>query len=204
LARYSLLLLNVGALIGPVALADPVWDPTEIAGMVNQAAQTAVNLSIATEVQLSLTRLSAALGDAGIRNNLVDIPTSQISALAGLAASAPARGVLDSLWTPIPGQSATQNRQIEARHLQMARVAAVDGLALAQMTNQTLADLPQRADHLVGAAAQAQDLRADIAADSAVALSLLAETATAEALLALLLQCRSIQYLPSAGTLSGG
>ncbi len=204
LALNSILHLLFSALIGPVAVADPVWDPTEIAGMAQQAAQIALNLSQATELQLSLTRFSAALGDAGIRSMSVDDPTSQIGTLAGLAANLPKNGDSDSLWSPTQGQSATKLLQIEVQKQQMARSAAVDGLALAQMTNQTLTDLPHRADQLAEAAAQAQDLRADIEADSAVALSLLAESATAEALLALLLQCRSAQYLLSRGILNGG
>ena len=143
---------------------DVVWDPSEIARMAEQAAQLSLAFSTTIEMGLQTAKLAQSVGVSGPRG----APSLPGFASLSLSPAAPSQS---------PRQSAVN--------------AAIDGYALAMRTNQDLTLASHRAEQLTAQAAAAADARADVQANSAVCLAILAELTSIQGLLALSLQQRS-------------
>jgi len=156
--RGAVFCLFVMLISGRCRAQDVIWDPTEIARMAEQAAQLSLAFSTTIEMGLQMTRLANGLGAAGPRG---------APSLTGFA----------SLSLPPLPQSGSARQQ-----------AAVAGFALALQTHQDLTLASGRAQQLAAQANSAGDARADMQANSAVCLAILAELMSIQSLLASSLQ----------------
>lgn len=186
------------------ALADPVWDPTEIARLSQQAAQLATNLSTTIDTLRTFDKLATQIGAVGPRPFTSTAPTALASYAvlpsAGLPVATDASGLLSANNSP----SATrlqQTRQIWQGAYQ--RVAG-EGLAVSQVANQDAGSAMSRSKTLAGAASTAQDLRGDLQVNSAVGLAVLQELGAVQAVLALLLEQQSLARLTSIANSGAG
>lgn len=173
---------------------EPVWDPTEIARIGEQAAQISLAFSAATDLQQQFNALLGAFGAAGTRGSPPSAATMSLSALTTLPKAVASLSAAD-LTAGLSAQSPNSGQIQQGRLLrqQAALSSAVDGLSLVQVVNQDLSQAASRAQTLSSQAAVAPDARADVQANSAVSLAVLAELTAIEALLALSLQGQSIQ-----------
>ena len=177
------------------ALADPVWDPTEIARLSQQAAQLATNLSATIDTLRAFDTLAAQVGSPGARGSSSPSAPAVFARSSTLtAADGPTASDATSLTS---GQALTATQLGQRRRIwQVAfQQAAVDGMALSQVVNQDTGGAVSRSKALADLASGAQDLRGDIQADSAVGLAVLSEVGAVESVLALLLEQQSLVRL---------
>lgn len=178
-------------------MADPVWDPTEIARLSQQTAQLATNLSAAIDTLRTFDKLATQVGTMGARasfNSTAPAVLARYTALRsdGMPAGADAASLLST--TPLTATLRQQNRRTWQAACQ--KVAA-EGLAVSQVANQDSGAAANRSKVLAAGASSAQDLRGDLQANSAVGLALLSELGSVEAVLALLLEQQSLARLTS-------
>lgn len=188
----------VGFLAGGGAMADPIWDPTEIARLSQQTALLATNLAATIDTLRTFDKLAAQVGAIGARtqfNSTAPTVLAHYTALQsdGMPAGADATSLLSTTTPTATDQQ--RNRQVWQAAYQ--KVAA-EGLAVSQVANQDSGAAVTRAKTLAATASSAQDLRGDLQANSAVGLALLSELGSVEAVLALLLEQQSLARLTSA------
>jgi len=173
---------------------EAVWDPAEYARLAQQAGQISAVISTTRQLAQLFSSLSAGLGSSGGRG----LPSSSVTqSLGGMASVSPGDAGA-ALPTVTGGQSASQSSQSHAAVRQAERQAAADGYALALLVNQDVAGAGNRAQQLAAQAAAAGDVRADLQANSAVCLAILAELNAIDAVLALRLQQGALRHLAAA------
>jgi hypothetical protein len=192
-------LVKVAAMVGLLAagraMADPVWDPTEIARLSQQAAQLAANLSATITTLQTFDKLATEVGAVGARTSFHSTAPNILAHYAALQSGgtptgASAIALLSA--TPLVATHQQQDRQIwQAAYLKVA----AEGLAVSQVATQDAAAAVGRSKALASGASSAQDLRGDLQANSAVGLALLSELGSVEAVLALLLEQQSLARL---------
>jgi hypothetical protein len=192
-----LLFVLAGTLDARSAFADPVWDPTEIARLSEQAAQLGTNLSTLIDNLQTFDKLATEVGATGTRPLTAFQPSSTLLAKINLQSSSmPASSDALALISITPTtESQTQSSwKIWSSAYQ---TVAIEGLSLAHVANQDLSSAKTRSQALGIAASNAQDLRGDVQANSAVCLAVLAELGSVQAVLALLLEQQSLARLTS-------
>jgi hypothetical protein len=192
-----LLLALGGALDSRLAFADPVWDPTEIARLSEQAAQLGNNLSALIENLQTFDKLAADVGAGGARP-LTSFPAGssmlgKIDPQSGSMSSS--RDALGAISITLPSARRMQSNP-QAWSGAYQRVAA-EGLSLAQVANQDLAAAKTRSQAMGVGATNARDLRGDVQANSTVCVAVLAELGSVHAVAALLLEQQSLSRLAS-------
>ena len=192
--KFSQLLFLMALPLGS-AVADPVWDPTEIARLSQQAGQLATNLSAIIDNLRTFDKLATQIGGVGGRpafSSSAPAALARYSALTeGGGPSASDATTLISASTPTSTQMA-QHRQMWQAAFQQA---AADGEALSQVASQDAGGAVSRSRALGSLASNAQDLRGDLQANSAVGLAVLSELGAVESVLALLLEQQSLVRL---------
>jgi len=189
---------------GQPALADPVWDPTEIARMSQQAAQLATNLSTTIDTLRTFDKLSTQIGAMGPLISFASTAPTALKSYAALQSVGMPMATDASALISAISRSATglqQTRQLWQGAYQ--RVAA-EGLAVSQVANQDAGSAVSRSKILADAASGAQDLRSDLHANSAAGLAVLQELGSVEAVLALLLEQQSLARLTSIANSGAG
>lgn len=184
-------------LAGEPAMADPVWDPTEIVRLSQQAAQLATNLSATIDTLRTFDKLATQIGTSGPRTSFASTAPTALASYAtlpsvGMPVATDASALLLGNFASATGMR--QTRQIwQGAH---QRVAA-EGLAVSQVANQDAGGAISRSKTLANMASGAQDLRGDLQANSAVGLAVLQELGAVQAVLALLLEQQSLSRLTS-------
>jgi len=189
---------------GPcTVLADPVWDPTEIARLSEQTAQLASNLSAVIENLGMFNRLAAEVGTMGPRSSPAAQMVAQLANYSGLQpVGAPTANDAFSVLSN-PPKTATDLQQDHLRWAAAYEKTAAEGFAVSQVANRDLPLVKARSLALGVAVGGAEDLRADVQANSAVCLAVLTELGTVQAVLALLLQEQSLARLATIHNVAG-
>lgn len=186
-----------GALDVRSACADPVWDPTEIARLSEQAAQLGTNLSALIDNLQTFDKLATEVGAMGARPlNAFQLSSTAIGKVDLQSSSMPTGSdalALISNKAAIASQSQSSRQIWNAAYQKIA----LEGLSLAQVANQDLSSVKTRSQALGAAASNAPDLRGDVQANSAVCLAVLAELGSVQAVLSLLLEQQSLARLAS-------
>lgn len=182
-------------LAGEQAVADPVWDPTEIARLSQQAAQLATNLSATIDTLRTFDKLASQIGNAGPR---ILIASSAPTALASYT-TFPSAGMpmATDAWALLSAKSLNATGLQQTRQIWQGayeRVAA-EGLAVSQVANRDAGAAIGRSKILADAASGAQDLRSDLQANSMVGLAVLQELGAMQAALTMLLEQQSLARL---------
>ena len=181
------LLFSISAFTAHIAIADPIWDPTEIARLSDQTAQLATSLSTTIETLQAYDRLMGEIGATGARGftSSASYTLRKYSSVvsSGMPTSSDVQALLSGSMT-----SATQFQQ--ARQLWHAAHQKVgsDGLAISLIATQDAGAARLRSQNLAAMAGASQDLRSDIQSNSAVCLAVLSELGAIEAALTLLLE----------------
>ena len=179
---------------GP-ARADPVWDPTEIARLSQQAAQLVTNLSTTIDTLQTFDKLATQIGTMGPRTSFASSAPAALASYAALP-SAGMPGTTDaSALLSAPSLSATGRQQTRQLWREAYQRVATEGLAVSQVANRDAGGAINRSKTLANAASGAQDLRGDLQANSAVGLAVLQELGAVQAVLALLLEQQSLARL---------
>lgn len=169
-----------------MATADPVWDPTEITRLSNQAAQLATSLSTTIETLQSYDRLAKGIGADGARAFTSPVSDS-MRRYPGLASTdMPTSGDLQALLDT--SASATQLQRTRKIWNDAIQKMASEGLSFSLVAGQDAGAAAARSRSMAAQAGAAQDLRADIQSNSAVCLSVLSELDAITAALAILLE----------------
>jgi len=202
--RLVVLMLSALLLLEAPAKADPVWDPTEIARLSQQAAQLATNIATTVQTLQSFEKLVVQVGAMGARTSFSSSAPALLASYsslqsAGMPAASDAIGLLSAAVSSATLQQ--QNRQTWQGAYQ--RVAA-EGMAVSQMANQDAGSAVNRSKTLSDAASSAQDLRGDLQANSAVGLAVMQELGSVQAVLALLLEQKSLARLSFIATSGAG
>lgn len=179
------------------ALADPVWDPTEIANLAQQASQLATNLSETINTLQTFQKLATQVGATGARPSFSSTAPASLAGYstlqsAAMPAASDAAGLLSSGALTI-----TQRQQTRRTWGGAYQTAASEGLSVSQVANHDAGTAVSRSKTLASGATGAQDLRGDLQANSAVGLALLSELGSVQAVLALLLEQQSLSRLSS-------
>lgn len=194
-----LLIALSGAFETHFAFAQPVWDPTEIARLSEQAAQLGINLAALIDNLQAFDKLAAEVGALGTRPASVLQPSSTMVGRLNLPSSSSMPSGNDALaLTPATTMTASQlqsSRQVWGSAYQSV---TAEGFSLAEVANQDLASANARSKSMGEAAGAAQDLRDDVQANSAVCLAVLTELGSVQAVLSLLLEQQSLARLSSA------
>ena len=196
-------LLALVLLSGP-ARADPVWDPTEIARLSQQAAQMANNLSVTIDTLRAADKLIVQIGATGVRSSFRSPAPAALGRYSALSAgSVPSASDAAALMSGV-SLSLTQLSQRRVAWQTASQTAAIEGLALSQVANQDAGESSSRSKALASLASGAQDLRSDLQANSAVGLAVLSELGAVEAVLALLLEQQSLMRLTTVANNGAG
>jgi len=198
--RLVLATLSAAFLLGGRAKADPVWDPTEIARLSQQAAQLAANLATTVQTLQTFDKLVVQIGTMGARTSFSSTAPTLLANYSnlqsvGMPAATDAIGLLSA-----GSSSATllqQNRQTWRGAYQKV---ASEGMAVSQVANQDAGSAVSRSKTLSGAASSTLDLRGDLQVNSAVGLAVMQELGSVQAALALLLEQQSLARLSSIAT----
>lgn len=194
----ALICLILAALLaGERAVADPVWDPTEIARLSQQAAQLATNLSATIDTLRTFDKLATQIGNSGPRTLFVSSAPTALASYANFSSAGVPTATDASALLSAKSPSATglqRTRQIWQGAYE--RVAA-EGLAVSQVANRDAGAAISRSKVLADGASGAQDLRSDLQANSAVGLAVLQELGAVQAVLAMLLEQQSLARLTS-------
>lgn len=193
-----LLLLVLAGIIEPrSAFAQPVWDPTEIARLSQQAAQLGVNLTALINNLQAFDKLASEIGASGARPMSALQPSSTMVGKLNLQSSPMPSGndafALISNSTMTATQSRTNNQVWNGAY----QTVVADGFSLAEVANQDLGTAKARSETLGAGVKAAQDLRGDVQANSTVCLAVLTELESVQAVLALLLEQQSLARLSS-------
>jgi len=201
---FSRSLLALGLLSGP-AFADPIWDPTEIARLSQQAAQLSTNLTATIDTLRTVDKLATQIGATGARSSFSSAAPGALARYSALSpdGGGPAASDAAALLSA-PPSSTTQKTQNRAIWLAASQKAATEGLALSQIANQDAGTSVSRTKSLATLASGTQDLRGDVQANSAVGLAVLSELGAVEAVLALLLEQQSLTRLNAVATKGAG
>jgi len=177
--------------------ADPVWDPTEIARLSQQAAQLATNLSATIETLETFEKLATQVGALGARTSFISSAPASLARYAALPTAAMPAATDAATLLNSRSPAATQQRQSRQIWQAASQTVSAEGLAVAQVANQDAGGAISRSKDLAATAAGTQDLRADLQANSAVGLAVLSELGSVEAVLALLLEQQALVRLTS-------
>jgi hypothetical protein len=180
-----------------VAAQDAVWDPGEIANLANKSAQSALALSQLVEALEALKVVAISLGRQGPVAVSVGASSADVAGLAGLSSSGQ-NGFVSGQMMPSAGSgslldTATMRSAVNG----FATRAGEDGVALAFHEVEDLSQAKTAANGLVAQAKSAADLRSDIGANTAVTLATLAELTKLAAMLACIVEERSVAAMPS-------
>lgn len=179
-------------------MADPIWDPTEIARLSQQTALLATNLAATIDTLRTFDKLAAQVGAIGARTQFNSTAPTVLAHYTALQSDGmPAGADATSLVSTTTPTATDQQRSRQVWQAAYQKVAA-EGLAVSQVANQDSGAAVTRAKTLAATASSAQDLRGDLQANSAVGLALLSELGSVEAVLALLLEQQSLARLTSA------
>ena len=184
------LALAAGMSGAQAAIADPVWDPAEIARLSTQAAQLAGNLAGTIDVLRSYGRMANEIGGAGAR--AFSSPAS--SAMLGYAPSVPPGAPTSGdAQAALAGDALAISQVQQQRQFWLAARQTIDaeGLAASLAVTEDAGSAPVRTRTLAAAANAAQDLRSDVQANSAACLAVLSELGAIQSVLALLLEQRA-------------
>lgn len=176
-------------------LADPVWDPTEITRLSQQAAQLTSSLSATIGTLRTFDKIATEIGSSGTRAAFSSSAPAALSSYAsfqtsGMPAVTDAIGILSN-----SSPAATQQRQSRQIWQAASRQVAAEGVAVSQVANQDAGNAIARSKSLAGMVSSSQDLRGDVQANSAVGLAVLQEIGAMQAVLALLLEQQSVGRL---------
>jgi hypothetical protein len=198
----GILFLAVGIFAAPAALADPIWDPTEIARLSEQAAQLATILSTTIETLQGYDRLAGEIGASGVRSFNSSAPDAMRSYSALVSSGMPTSNDVQALLSS-SAMSATQLQQARQLWLSAYQKVGGEGLAISLTVSKDAGAAQVRAQSLAAMAGTSQDLRSDIQSNSAVCLAVLSELGAIEAALTLLLEQQSSSRLLKM-TVNGG
>ena len=185
-------------------MADPVWDPTEIARLSQQAAQMATNLSVTIDTLRTADKLLIQIGATGARPSFSSpVPATLARYSVMSAGNAPPASDATALMSS-GSLNLTQLNQRRAKWQTASQTVAAEGLALSQVANQDAGESMSRSKALASLASGTQDLRGDMQANSAVGLAVLSELGAVEAVLALLLEQQSLMRLTTVANNGAG
>lgn len=186
------------------AVADPVWDPTEIARLSQQAGQLASNLSAIIENLRTFDKLATQIGGVGARSAFSSSAPAALARYSALTAGG-GPNASDATTLISPGLS-TSTQIVQRRQIWQAafQQTAAEGEALSQVASQDAGGAVSRSKALAGLASNAQDLRGDLQANSAVGLAVLSELGAVESVLALLLEQQSLVRLTAVANNGAG
>jgi len=196
-------LLAVALLSGP-AMADPVWDPTEIARLSQQAAQMATNLSVTIDTLRTADKLIVQIGATGARSSFSSPAPAILARYSALSAGNVPPAADASALMSSGSLSLTQLSQRRLAWQAASQTVAAEGLALSQVANRDAAESMNRSKALASLASGTQDLRGDMQANSAVGLAVLSELGSIEAVLVLLLEQQSLKRLTTVANNGAG
>ena len=179
------------------AFADPVWDPTEIARLSEQAAQLGTNLSSLIDNLQTFDKLATEVGAMGARPLSAFQPSSTLVGKVDLQSSSMPSSSDALALIANPPATAGQIQSSRQSWRGAYQKVATEGLSLAEVANQDLSAAKARSLALGTAVSKAQDLRGDVQANSAVCLAVLTELGSVHAVLALLLEQQSLARLAS-------
>ena len=179
------------------AMADPIWDPTEIARLSQQAGQLASNLSATIDTLRTFDKLSIQIGGAGARTASGQTGSGALARYSTLPASGGPTAADAAALITVVSPTGTQRSQTQRLWQAAFQQTAVDGLALSQIASQDAGEAVSRSKALAANASEAQDLRADMQANSDVALAVLSELVAIQSVLSLLLEQQSLGRLTS-------
>jgi hypothetical protein len=182
MVRYCLIIvLLLGYLPGAVAQS-LIWDPGQIAALAAQRANIAIALSSLATLQQHFNQMSGALGGAGARPSRLMVPILLPDPAIDVTSAA-------AVWSPAVGLSGQNSSSAIQQNIQRGRQAlqraAIDGLTLAATTDQALSTLSEAGAILQNDVAQSADLRGDVQANSAIALTILSQAMSIKALIAM-------------------
>lgn len=177
--------------------AQPVWDPTEIARLSEQAVQIGTSLVAVNNNLQAFDKLALEVGALGARPMRVLQPSATMVGKLNLQSALMPSGS--------DAQALISNTTMTASQMQSSRQiwvgtyqsVAAEGFSLAEVANRDLASAKTRSGALGTAAESARDLRGDVQANSAVCLAVLTELGSIQALLTLLLEQQSLARLSS-------
>ncbi len=202
--RLVVVTLSAVLPLGTPVKADPVWDPTEIARLSQQAAQLASNLATTVQTLQTFDKLVVQIGTMGARTSFSSTAPTMLANYSSLQ-SAGMPAAADAITLLSAGvSSATSQQQTRQIWRGACQKVAAEGMAVSQVARQDAGSAVSRSKTLSDAASATQDLRGDLQANSAAGLAVMQELGSVQAVLALLLEQQSLARLSSIATSGAG